>query len=128
MAKNRKNQAASVRFGPAVWALVTCVVIGGAAVGYVWQKQQIGQLGKQILAREKRLADLTDQNKKLRDQLAMLRSPAKLEQRARELNLGLGQPQAGSVWRLPEPTPALPEEARPSGQYAARRGGESAMP
>ena len=82
-----------------------CAFIATAGVGYVWQKQQINDLGKQILDREKRLGNLREQNEKLRRQLATLRSPQFVEARIRELNLGLVQPQAGQVWRLPEPTP-----------------------
>jgi hypothetical protein len=69
-----------------------CLLIGGAAVGYVWQKNQIDQLGRQIKQRETKLAELRDQNKKLRDQMAMLRSPARLQQKMLELNLGLVAP------------------------------------
>jgi cell division protein FtsB len=104
MAKNRKHQSAAIRFGPALKALLLCAVIGGSGVGYVWQKSQISELGQQISKRERSLAQLQNKNKKLRDQLAMLRSPAKLDQRVRELNLGLGQPQASQIWRLVEPT------------------------
>ena len=38
MAKNRKNQAAAIRFGPALKASFFVLLIGGSAVGYVWQK------------------------------------------------------------------------------------------
>lgn len=103
MAKNRKYQSAAIRFGPALKAFLLCLLIGGSGVGYVWQKSQIYELGKQRKARENRLAELRDQNKKLSDQLSMLRSPPKLDQRARELNLGLGQPRPASVIRLLEP-------------------------
>jgi len=103
MAKNRKHQSAAIRFGPALKALLLCALIGGSGVGYVWQKSQISELGQQILKRERNLAQLQNQNKKLRDQLAMLRSPAKLDQRVRELNLGLGQPQASQILRVIEP-------------------------
>ena len=128
MARNRKNQSAALRFGPAVKALLLCLVFGGAAVGYVWQKEQISKLGKQITAREKQLMEMQDANKKLRDQLAMLRSPGRLEQRARELNLGLGQPQAGSIWRLPEPVEMTPLPAPRRGQYAASQTAAPAIP
>ena len=104
MAKNRKNQSAAVRFGPALKAFVFCVIIGGSAVGYVWQKSQIDELGRQIKQREKRLEELGNQNKKLRDHLAMLRSPAQLNERIQKLNLGLGMPQPNQVCPLPEPT------------------------
>ena len=95
MAKNRKYQSAAVRFGPALKALLLCALLGGSGVGYVWQRNQIDELGRQIASRETRLAALRDQNKKLGDQLQMLRSPKPLEQRVRELKLGLGQLQPG---------------------------------
>ena len=103
MAKNRKNQSAAVRFGPALKAFIFCVIIGGSAVGYVWQKSQIDELGRQIQQRENRLKELGDQNKKLRDHLAVLRSPAQLSARVQKLKLGLGMPQPNQVFQLPEP-------------------------
>jgi uncharacterized protein involved in exopolysaccharide biosynthesis len=103
MAKNRKYQSAAVRFGPALKAFLLCAVIGGSGVGYVWQKSQIDELGRQIKGGETRLTASRDQNKKLRDQLQMLRSPKPLEQRVRDLNLGLGPLQPGQVRLLPEP-------------------------
>lgn len=107
MARNRKYQSAAVRFGPALKAFLLCALLGGSGVGYVWQRNQIDELGRQIANRETRLAALRDQNKKLRDQLQMLRSPKPLELRVRELKLGLGQLQPGQVWRLPEPLAPL---------------------
>lgn len=119
MARNRKYQPAAIRFGPAVKAMLLCLLFAGSGVGYVWQKTKIYELGQQIRKGEMRLAELQESNKKLRDQLAMLRSPSKLEQRARELNLGLGQPQQGQVWRLTEPTVQPDARLRASGQFAA---------
>ena len=55
MAKNRKNQAAAIRFGPALKVRFVCSLIGGSAVGYVWQKNEIYRLGQQIRQRETRL-------------------------------------------------------------------------
>jgi hypothetical protein len=80
-----------------------CFLIAGSAVGYVWQKSQIYELGRQIRAREIRLSQLRSQNQRLTDQLAILRSPVMLDQRARQLNLGLGPAQPGQVCRLPDP-------------------------
>ena len=105
MAKNRKNESVVLRFGPALKAFALIAVIGGASVGYVWQKGQIEMLGRQIKEREVRLAELRDQNKKLRDNLAMMKSPAMLEQRMSKLNLGMVMPQAKDVWRVAEPLP-----------------------
>lgn len=111
MAKNRKNQSGALRFGPALKAFGLCLLIGGAAVGYVWQKNQIDQLGRQIKDREIKRAELSDQNKKLRDRLAELRSPARIEQKLIELNLGLMQPQPRDVWKVAEPVVRPVDEA-----------------
>jgi TolA-binding protein len=121
MARNRKYQSAVIRFGPALKAFLLCLLIGGAGVGYVWQKNQIYQLGQQIRKRELRLAELEDQNEKLRKQLATMRSPQYLERRIKELNLGLIVPQPSQVWRLAEPAP---ESARPAveRQFAQQTG------
>jgi hypothetical protein len=105
MAKNRKNQSAAIRFGPALKALFLCLLFAGSAVGFVWQKNQIYQLGQQIRKRELRLLELADQNEKLKRQLAMMRSPQFLETRIKELNLGLTAPLPSQVWRLNEPLP-----------------------
>ena len=120
MARNRKHQSAAIRFGPALKAILLCLIIGGAGVGYVWQKTQIDDLGVQIRKREQRLTELREANKKLHDQFAMLRSPKNLLQRARELNLGLSQPQPGQIVHLIEPMeirPTNPDRAR---LYAAQ--------
>jgi hypothetical protein len=120
MARNRKYQTAAIRFGPALKAFLLCLLIGGAGVGYVWQKDQISQLGQQIKKRELRLIELGHQNEKLRKQLAAMRSPSFLERRIQELGLGLVPPQPAQVWRLSEPSHEVPH---PDGeqQYAAPR-------
>lgn len=103
MARNRKNQSAAIQFSPALKAIAMCLMIGGAGVGYVWQKTKIYELGKTISKRETTLRMLQDQNEKLRRQLAMLRSPGFLEMRIKDLKLGLVQPQPAQIWRLTEP-------------------------
>jgi len=119
MAKNRRNQSAAIRFGPALKALFLCLVIAGLAVGYVWQKGQIFQLGRQITSCESRLAQLRDENQKLSDQLAVLNSPVMLDQRVHELNLGLVPAQPTQVYRLIEVPPGDDANRR----FAARREG-----
>jgi uncharacterized protein involved in exopolysaccharide biosynthesis len=121
MAKNRKSQSAAIRFGPALKALFLCFMIAGSAVGYVWQKSQIYQLGRQIRQREIRLAQLQNDDQKLNDQLSILRSPMVLDRRVRELNLGLVPAQPMQVWRLPEPVSALPESKNSTRQFAAKQ-------
>jgi hypothetical protein len=100
MAKNRKKQAAEIRFGPVLKVVLLCSLICGSAVGYVWQKNEIYKLGQFIRQRETRLTQLQNDNKRLADQLAILHSPVMLDQRVRELNLGLVPLQPAQVVRL----------------------------
>ena len=79
-------------------ALFLCLLIAGSAVGYVWQKSQIYQLGQQIRQWEMRLARLQNDDRQLSDQLSILRSPTMLDRRARELNLGLAPAQPMQVY------------------------------
>jgi len=118
MAKNRKNQAAEIRFGPVLKVVLLCSLICGSAIGYVWQKSQIDRLGVQIRVREKSLAKIKRDNENLASQIAILRSPVMLDRRAKELNLGLAPAQPLQVVRLAE-TPAAPEENSPR-QFARR--------
>jgi len=118
MAKNRKNQAAAIRFGPALKAFFLCLLIAGSAVGYVWQKSQVYLLGKQIRETESRLTQLERNNQMLGDQLADLRSPVKLDQRAR--NLGLVPAQPAQVVRLSESPWVSSDKNNFARQLAAR--------
>ncbi len=93
MAGNRKNQTAAVHFSAVLKVVLLCTVIGGSAIGYVWQKSEISRLGKQIVAREKALDQLRRDNKLLADQMAVLHSPVMIDRRAKELNLGLAPAQ-----------------------------------
>jgi hypothetical protein len=122
MAKNKKSQSAAIRFGPALKAFFLCFMIAGSAVGYVWQKSQIYQLARQIRQCEISLSQLKNENQRLTDQLAIMRSPVMLDQRARVLNLGLAPTQPGQVYRLPEPVLAMPGN-RQARQLAGRQYG-----
>ena len=118
MAKNRKNQAAEIRFGPVLKVVLLCSLIGGSAIGYVWQKGQIERLGRQISDREIRLKQLKNDNKLLADQIAFLHSPVMLDRKVKELNLGLVPAQPLQVVRLVD-MPAVAAEAGPR-QFAQR--------
>jgi len=121
MAKNRKSQAASIRFGPALKALFLCLVVAGSAVGYVWQKSQIYQLGRDIRQQETQLKQLRGDNERLANQLSILRSPVMLDGRVRQLNLGLVPAQPSQIYRLQE-LPA-PDSKNPSPRFAGRTAG-----
>jgi len=114
-----------MRFGPALKAMVICLLIGGSAVGYVWQKDQLRQLGDRIAKGEQSLKALHRQNELLTEQLDVLRSTANLERLARQHNPGLLRPAPDQVIRLREPGYLLPKppEVPGSPQYAARRTG-----
>ena len=118
MARNRRTQSAAIRFGPAIKAFLLCLLIGGSGVGYVWQKGQIVQLGEQIKKREKDLTALQMQNKKLREQMAVMCLPKNLEAKIKELNLGLVPAQPSQVWRI-QSTPEVPVPIQQR-QYAAQ--------
>ena len=125
MAGNRKSQSAAIRFGPALKAAFLCLLIAGSAIGYVWQKSEIDRLSQRIRQDELRLKQMTDANEKLRVKLADLHSPPMLDQRARELKLGLAPAQPMQVWRLPEPSAAPLENHLSARQLAARQAGAS---
>src|SRR3954467_6390177 len=116
MAKNRKYRSAAMRFGPALKAFLLCLFIGGSGVGYVWQKNQLYELAKQMKKSEMRLNMLNKQNETLKRSLAELQGPSHLNQQIK--NLGLVQPLPSQIWRLPEPPremqdrPPVPVEAR----------------
>ncbi len=126
MAKNRKTMPAAVRFGTAVNALVMCFFIGGAGVGYVWQKKQIEALGREIKERENRLVELKRDNKIRSDNLAALMSPPALDARVKRLNLGLSQPPLSQVVRLVE-TPVETVINKTDGRYAEQRQQQAAQ-
>jgi hypothetical protein len=129
MARNRKNETA-LPTAPALLAVALCALFTGLGVGYVWYKNQIDLLGRQIKAREQRLSELQRQNKTRRDQLATLCSPVALDARVKKLNLGLGPPALWQIVRLVDTPdyeqaaaqPPPPTEPRPvKVALAARR-------
>jgi hypothetical protein len=99
MARNRKNDAA-LRVGQVLSAVALCALFAGLGLGYVWYKNQIDLLGRQIKDHEMRLADLQRQNKTRRDQLANLCSEWALDARVKKLKLGLGPTDLSQIIRL----------------------------
>ena len=120
MARNRKNQPAAVRFGPALKASLLCLFIGGSGVGYVWQQNQLLELGRQKAEKEKRLNTLRVQNSQYARRLAELRSPKSIEARVRELNLGLTMAQPTQIVRLVD-APLTPAAKRILSMHPAER-------
>jgi len=118
MARNRRNQSAANRFGPAIKALLLCLLFGGFGIGYVWQKEQINRLCDQIKEREIRLGKLASDNKQRLQILASMRTMSFLQTKIKEMKLELVEPDPSQVWRLPEPIAPVARETE--SRYAAR--------
>ena len=104
MAKNRKHNETRAQIGPALKAVVICLLLGGSAVGYVLQKNKLHELGRQITKREAVLNALKAENKLRAMQLANLQLPRRIEERVNEQKLGLVRTPAVQMIWLPEPT------------------------
>ena len=117
-----------MRFGPALKAAVLCALIAGSGVGYVWQKDQILRLGQETKKREILLAKLEYQNGILRRQLDQLYSAPFLEQRIKDLKLGLVMPQHSQKVYLTEPGPIEATNASTARQYASQNQRSLIMP
>lgn len=100
MARNRKNQAAAVRFGPALRAFAICALISLAGLGYVWQQNQILSLNRARTLREQQIFKARITNKDLRDRYNALVSPGYLESQVQRLSLGLVNPDPSQVVRV----------------------------
>jgi hypothetical protein len=114
MARNRKDDSA-LRLGPALTAVVLCAFFMALGVGFVWYKEQVDVLSRQIKEREVRLTELQRENKIRSDQLATLSSAKALDERVKKLNLSLGPPAFSQVIRLVE----TPDVTHPSDQRQA---------
>ena len=99
---SRRSDSSLGRFAPAVKAASICLVTCGLGLGYVWQKQQIAQLGKEIKGHEMRLEGLGKENKELGDTLAQLKSPKVLDQLVEQWHLDLVMPRPHQVVVLEE--------------------------
>lgn len=126
MARNRKLQTASVRFGPAVKLFLVCLFLGGVGLGYVSQKRQIDVLGEQMNAMERRREDLQHKRQDLLRRLAALKSSQELEAQVRRMNLGLVPTPPDQIVHLVEA--ATDAVFKHQDQlYADRRGRASAL-
>jgi len=127
MRRNRKREP--LRLGTVAKSVLVCACLAASGLGYVWQKNQIYRLGDDLRRREAALAAMEKRNTMLAAQLAHLKSPAYLESRCQQYQLGLGAPREGQVVRLYEPgaewdaalrRPALALAAPPAPAPAAR--------
>ena len=120
MKRNRKSQSASIRLVPAIKALLLCLLIGGACVGYGWQHKKLHELDAVQRSFEARLDLLRRDNRILSGQLADLQLPQSLQRHMQRLHVTLSPAQPGQLVRLPEP-PGVPPAAS-AADWVAQRG------
>ena len=118
MRRNRKREP--LQFGTVAKSLITCASIAAIGVGYVWQKNQIYRLGDEMKKREATLLAAEKRNTMLAAQLAHFKSPAYLESRCQQYNLGLAAPRETQMVRLLEPGPEGNTRALPAVQPARK--------
>ena len=117
-ARNRKRKEAQLSIGSWVKALSFCVILGGLAMGYVWQKSQIHQIGILLNKKEVRLELLKGENERWSQMRAEMRSTQKLYERVNKLGLGLMMPTPEQVLKLSDLTPEVKELERSEvGEY-----------
>lgn len=104
-------QSAEVRFGPALKVFAICLLIVGAAVGYVGQKAQVRELQERERELVQRLEALRRENDRVEIELARRRSPPELELAVRRHGLDLVYPHPGQIIRLSGPGGWSPAEA-----------------
>ena len=103
MGRNRKNGSATWLV-PGAKAALICVLLGGSAIGYVYQKNQLVELGRQIQRSEQQLRGLQAGNARLQGLMLTLQSPTYLEQQVRERKLPLAQPVQSQILTIVETT------------------------
>ena len=96
-------QSAAVRFGPAVKTMLLCLLIGGAGVGYVWQKNKIQLLSEKMKKLETRREKLMVDRQRLMRKLTALKSERELEAQIKRMNLDLAPVSPERIVRLAVP-------------------------
>lgn len=104
MGRNRKNGSATWLV-PGAKAALICLLLGGSAIGYVYQKNQLNDLGRQILKSEAELKGYQQSNAHLHRSLLTLHSPTHLVKQVQERKLPLAQPAQSQILTIVE-TPA----------------------
>ena len=105
------------RRGVVVLLLLSLFIGAGAAVAQVWTNLRAIELGYEISKLTKKRRSLLEANRRLRIEVALLKSPARIGRLAREI--GLREPEPEQIRRLAAPaafgaSPGMPEPARTS--------------
>lgn len=108
MAGRKEKKAGLPTMGLVSIALL-CVFGAVVGCGYLWNKGQIDELGKQIRYYEMRLEEARRKRLTLDRTYTAMCSPADLDDRVRRMGLELGPPQPDQIVRLPDAPAAAPE-------------------
>ncbi|NQU11698.1 hypothetical protein HQ590_12965 [bacterium] len=108
-------------------SLLACLYVAAVGMGYVWNKNQIYRLGDDLKQREIELIALEKRNAMLAAHLAQLQSPAQLEARNQQLQLGLVAPRQDQLVPLFEPGPEWARPVTPIATARSARNPSSAM-
>lgn len=91
-----KQKAKGVNRNLLFFAIIIVFLGISCSLFYVWAHHQIISLGYEISRVSQQEQELTEENKKLRLELAMLKSPERLEKKALQ-ELGFVNPQNGQI-------------------------------
>ncbi len=97
--------------------MVVCLFAGGSCAGYLWQKNQVHQLGRRIRHLEQELGQLERGNETLQQRYSALTSHSALKQRVREFGLNLREPAPEQILRIRE-TDDGQKVSTPGGRHA----------
>ena len=108
---------------PGRWReLLKQLAVGGLLAGviflYAWQHFQCVQLGYQLESLKAQQLQMSELNRQLTLESASLRSPARIDQIARQL--GLAAPAAGQLQPFEAPSEPILAEMRPADSARAR--------
>lgn len=115
----RRNKASSLKPKTVLTSIVICAALCLAGIGYVWAKNEVLGLGRDQKKLEVRLEELKRRNDVLQRTYAAMCSPAKLDARVKELNLGLASPLPSQIVRFPSEPVRTVQQSPETHFYAA---------
>jgi hypothetical protein len=92
MAARGKRALRTVRAVPVIQALLICLFVGGAAIGYVYQKNQLNRLNRAIEDLRDRRDRLVSQGEEYRRKVSELHAPDRIRAEVERLGLVLIEP------------------------------------
>ena len=108
MARNRKNSSPLLRFRSAIKIVFFFVFVCGAGMGYVWQKNQIYELGKKKKKMEETLEVLKRGNRDKENARDHMETSSMVRIKVDELGLDLIEPSQNQILYLKELSPEYP--------------------